>query len=110
MTQMKEKTPFLIFILLIFFLGCNKDNVTVDEYEIINLFTQQIIPPPPDFKIWDKLSEENISKAIDESIKKDSIEKSKINFTIYFQDSLTGLKKDLKINYSKNTLVLTNFF
>lgn len=112
MTQMKKKTPFLILILLISFLGCNKDNVTDDEYEIINLFTQQIIPPPPppDFKIWDKLSEENISKGMDESIKKDSIEKSKINFTIYFKDSLTGLEKDFKNKLFEEHIGFDEFF
>lgn len=86
----------MLFLSLV---GCKKDNITDDEYEIINLLTQQIKPPPPpppDVKMWDKLSEDNKSKEIDEFIKEASIEKSKLTFTIYFKDSLTAIKRNFK--------------
>ena len=44
--------PFFTFLFLIFivFQSCKKDEITDDEYEIINLLTSKIskpIPPPP---------------------------------------------------------------
>ncbi len=97
---MKNLNHFLLLMLFLSVVSCKKDNITYDEYEIINLFTQQISPPipppPPDFKNWDKLAEEKRLKMMEEFSKKDSIEKSKLNFTIYFKDSLTALEKDFK--------------
>lgn len=59
---MKNLNHFLLLMLFLSVVSCKKDNITYDEYEIINLFTQQISPPipppPPDFKNWDKLAQE----------------------------------------------------
>ncbi|MBV2223396.1 MAG: hypothetical protein KUL74_00935 [Cloacibacterium sp.] len=95
--------PFFTFLFLIFivFQSCKKDEITDDEYEIINLLTSKIskpIPPPPPLphSITMKMGEKEYEKFLENEMRKDSIENSKKKFHIYFKDSLTGIEKDFK--------------
>lgn len=86
---------FLFVFYLTFVFSCKSDEVSDDEYEIINLLVSQIsspLPPPTPISEDEKnLTEDEKVKIVEDLIKKDSIEKSKLNFTIYFIDSLKGL-------------------
>ncbi len=93
--------PFFTFLFLIFivFQSCKKDEITNDEYEIINLLTSKIskpIPPPPPLppSISMKMGEKEYEKFLENEMRKDSIENSKKTFHIYFEDSLIALNKD----------------
>lgn len=95
---MKNVNLLIFFFSLTFLFSCKSDEVSNDEYEIINLLVSQISnplpPPPPLFYEDEKLSEDEKTKIVEELIQKDSIEKSKLKFTIYFDDSLQALEKD----------------
>lgn len=93
---MKFRNIVLIIFFITFFISCKNDEISDDEYEIINLLTSQIsnpIPPPP--PLFNKnLTENEKTKIVEQLIQKDSIEKSKLKFTIYFEDSLKALDQD----------------
>lgn len=97
---MKIKSFFpLVFIIFIIFQSCKKDEITDDEYEIINLLTSKIsksIPPPLPSSTSMKMEEKEYANFLEKEMKKDSIENSKKTFHIYFKDSIIGLDKDFQ--------------
>lgn len=110
---MKIKPFFpLVFFLFIVFQSCKKDEITDDEYEIINLLTSKIskpIPPPPP-SISLKMEENEYEKFLENEMRKDSIENSKKTFHIYFKDSLTGIEKDFKYNLFEKVKSFEDFY
>lgn len=80
---MKIKPFFpLVFFLFIVFQSCKKDEITNDEYEIINLLTSKISKPipPPTPSISLKMEEKEYEKFLKNEMRKDSIENSKKTF------------------------------
>lgn len=110
---MKIKPFFaLVFFLFIVFQSCKKDEITNDEYEIINLLTSKIskpIPPPPP-SISLKMEEKEYEKFLKNEMRKDSIENSKKTFHIYFKDSLTGIEKDFKYSLFEKVKGFEDFY
>ncbi len=98
---MMKGSAYLFFIFLTLLLtNCSKDQLSNDEYEIINLLISEIRypppPPPPFLSELDKLSDAEYNQKIDSLIRKDSIEQLKIKLVIHFEDSLKGLSKNFK--------------
>lgn len=86
----------LLFIFIIVFQSCKNDEITNDEYEIVNLLTSKIsksIPPPPP-SISMKMGEKEYENFLENEMKKDSIKNSKKTFHIYFKDTLVAIDKE----------------
>ena len=110
---MKIKPFFpLVFFLFIVFQSCKKDEITNDEYEIINLLTSKISKPipPPTPSISLKMEEKEYEKFLKNEMRKDSIENSKKTFHIYFKDSLTGIEKDFKYSLFEKVKGFEDFY
>ena len=86
----------LLFIFIIVFQSCKNDEITNDEYEIVNLLTSKIsksIPPPPP-SISMKMGEKEYENFLENEMKKDSIKNSKKTFHIYVKDTLVAIDKE----------------
>ena len=111
---MKILNLFLVVFYLTFLFSCKSDEVSDDEYEIINLLTSQIkhpFPRPiPLEENWEKLSEKQLREHEKAFIAKDSIEKSKLNFIIYFDDSLEALDHDFEYKLFEKNIDFDEFY
>lgn len=111
---MKILNLLLIVSFFTFLVSCKSDEISDDEYQIINLLVSQIsnpIPPPPPLLYEDeKLSEDEKTKIVEQLIRKDSIEKSKLNFTIYFDDSLKALDQDFEYKLFEKNIGFDEFY
>lgn len=111
---MKILNLLLIVSFFTFLVSCKSDEISDDEYQIIYLLVSQIsnpIPPPPPLLYEDeKLSEDEKTKIVEQLIRKDSIEKSKLNFTIYFDDSLKALDQDFEYKLFEKNIGFDEFY
>ena len=98
---MKNKFRILVGIMLLFLTSCKTETVSDDEYEVLNLYVNQILEPTIDDIQYSKNFEKIFSKNLtskEELNKIDSIKKY-TPFTYEFSDSLFQINTNNKIQH-----------
>lgn len=98
---MKNKCRILVGIMLLFLTSCKTETVSKDEYEVLNLYVNQILEPTIDDIQYSKNFEKIFSKNLtskEELNKIDSIKKN-TPFTYELSDSLFQINTNNKIQH-----------
>ena len=98
---MKNKFRILVGIMLLFLISCKTETVSDDEYEVLNLYVNQILEPTIDDIQYSKNFEKIFSKNLiskEELNKIDSIKKY-TPFTYELSDSLFQINTNNKIQH-----------
>ena len=98
---MKNKCRILVGIMLLFLTSCKTETVSDDEYEVLNLYVNQILEPTIDDIQYSKNFEKIFSKNLtskEELNKIDSIKKY-TPFTYELSDSLFQINTNNKIQH-----------
>ena len=98
---MKNKFRILVGIMLLFLTSCKTETVSDDEYEVLNLYVNQILEPTIDDIQYSKNFEKIFSKNLtskEELNKIDSIKKY-TPFTYELSDSLFQINTNNKIQH-----------
>ena len=99
---MKNKCRILVGIMLLFLISCKTETVSDDEYEVLNLYVNQILEPTIDDIQYSKNFEKIFSKNLtskEELNKIDSIKKY-TPFTYELSDSLFQINTNNKIQHN----------
>jgi hypothetical protein len=98
---MKNKCRIIVGIILLFLISCKTETVSKDEYEVLNLYVNQILEPTIDDIQYSKNFEKIFSKNLtskEELNKIDSIKKN-TPFTYELSDSLFQINTNNKIQH-----------
>ena len=98
---MKNKCRIIVGIMLLFLISCKTETVSDDEYEVLNLYVNQILEPTIDDIQYSKNFEKIFSKNLtskEELNKIDSIKKY-TPFTYELSDSLFQINTNNKIQH-----------